>query len=432
MEYSNKLNAMKNIRYSFLLGIVSILLITSCSENIEKRNLDIATPEEVGMSSERLERLNQAMQKEIDEGNTPGITTMISRHGKLIHFETFGYQDIENKIPVDKNTIFRIYSMSKPVTGVALMILYEEGKFSLSDPVSKFIPEFKGLQVIKDPDDPNSEIVKAKHEMTIRELMTHSAGLSYGVFSDTYVDKLYREADILNYNSTLKEMVNSLSKIPLLYQPGEAFYYSISADVQGYLVEVMSGMSFRDFLIERVFTPLKMVDTDFYVPLEKHDRFAQVYDRKKGEDLSLSKEIVGIDPNPFYEPGTFYSGGGGLVSTTMDYMRLCQMLINGGELDGVRILSPRTIDLMTQNQLPEGIKGPGGSDFGIDFAIVNNGRNGSSIGEYSWSGMAGTWFWIDPVEDLVFVGMRQQFGQRPDLSQISHQLTYQSIMESNQ
>jgi len=218
----------------------------------------------------------------------------------------------------------------------------------------------------------------------------------------------------------------------LLYQPGKGYFYSISVDVQSYLVEVLSGMSFRDFLKERLFAPLKMVDTDFWVPKEKLEMFAEIYDRKEGEDLKLSTEVVGLDPNVFKAPVTFYSGGGGLVSTTMDYMRFCQMLLNGGELDGQRILAPRTVDLMSMNHLPEGIKGSDGKDFGIDFAVVKNGKNGSSVGEYSWGGMAGTWFWIDPVEDLIFVGMRQQFGQRPDLENVSRRLTYQAVIESNQ
>lgn len=422
---------MKNTIY-FQIFLITTLLV-SCAQKVEKqRNLSRATPEEVGISSERLRVLSEAMQNEIDEGNTPGITTMIARHGEIVHFETYGYQDIANKTPIDENTIFRIYSMSKPITGVALMMLYEEGKFTLSDPVSKYIPEFKGMKVVDDYWSPNPELVDAKHEMTIRELMSHSAGFTYGIFGDTYVDKLYREADVLNYHSTLKDMATSLSKIPLLYQPGGGYFYSISVDVQSYLVEVLSGMSFRDFLKERLFTPLKMLDTDFWVPEEKMKRFAEVYQRKEGEALKLSTEVVGLDPNVFKKPVTLFSGGGGLVSTTMDYMRFCQMLLNGGELDGQRILGPRTVDLMSMNQLPEGIKGPGGKDFGIDFAVVKNGRNGSSVGEYSWGGMAGTWFWIDPVEDLIFVGMRQQFGQRPDLENIARRLTYQAVIESNQ
>jgi CubicO group peptidase (beta-lactamase class C family) len=423
---------MKKEKNQFLVIVAAVLLLISCVEKVEQRNLSLATPEAVGMSTERLDRLIQSMQKEVDEGNTAGISTMIARHGKIVHFETYGYQNLESNIPIDKNTIFRIYSMSKPITGVALMMLYEEGKFNLSDPVSKYIPEFKGLKVVENTLDPNPKLVNAEHEMTIRELMSHSAGLSYGAFSNTNVDSLYREAELLNYNSTLKKMITSLSKIPLRYQPGEEFVYSVSVDVQGYLVEVLSGLSFRDYLKERLFTPLKMRDTDFHVPEAKHDRLAQIYTRKKGEELKEAKEFYTSDLNAIREPGTFFSGGGGLVSTTMDYMRFCQMLLNGGELEGVRILAPRTVDLMSQNQLPDGVKGPEGEDFGIGFSIVKDGRNGSSIGQYAWGGAAGTWFWIDPVEDLIFVGMRQQFGERPMLGSTASKLTNQAIIKSNQ
>jgi len=199
---------MKKTIYNFQIVLIAILMLSSCTQKVEKqRNLSLSTPEEVGMSSDRLEILSRHMQNEIDEGNTPGITTMIARHGEIVHFETYGYQDIENKKPINENTIFRIYSMTKPVTGVALMMLYEEGKFRLSDPVSKYIPEFKGMKVVDDYWSPNPELVDAEHEMTIRELMSHSAGFSYGIFGDTYVDKLYHEADVLNYQSTLKDMV---------------------------------------------------------------------------------------------------------------------------------------------------------------------------------------------------------------------------------
>jgi CubicO group peptidase (beta-lactamase class C family) len=424
----------RRISITLLASLLLTFLLFSCVEQPDLRNLSPATPEAVGMSSERLDRLKQHMQKEVDEGNTPGITSMIARHGKIVHFETYGYRDLENKVPIEKNTIFRIYSMTKPVTGVALMMLYEEGKFRLSDPVSKYIPEFKDLKVVVDPwqKGPDIDLEDVNHEMTIRELMSHTAGFTYGLFSYYNVDYMYQAANLLDYHSTLKEMIRSLSEIPLLYQPGEHFHYSIAVDVQGYLVEVLSGMSFRDFLMEKVITPLKMVDTDFYVPEEKHDRFAHIYMREKGGELVSNDNSMSLNTNVFYNPVTFFSGGAGLVSTTMDYMRFCQMLLNGGELDGVRLLAPGTVDLMRRNHLPEDVKGAGERDFGLDFAIVKDGKNGESIGEYSWGGAAGTWFWIDPLEDLVFVGMRQQFGQRPDLEKRSRPLVYQAIIESKQ
>lgn len=394
----------------------------------------LAEPEEVGLSSARLERLHAGMQALVDEGRLAGITTMLARHGRVADARTYGFRDLEAGDPMQEDAIFRIYSMSKPITGVALMILYEEGKFSLSDPVARYIPEFEGLEVASGvgPDGPLTE--PSDHPMTIRELMTHTAGLSYGFLSESQVDSMYRAAGVLDSDGTLADMIRKLSEIPLRQQPGSQWHYSVAADVQGYLVEVLSGQPFDVFLRERLFEPLGMVDTGFHLPPEKADRFAQVYDygpegqlEPGGPELSES-----YDPR-WLEPPTFFSGGGGLVSTTSDYMRFCQMLLDGGELDGVRILSPLTVDLMRRNQLPAtvGELAPG-VGFGLDFAVVTDPvrANAMSEGEFSWGGAAGTWFWIDPVEDLVFVGMIQQFGQGlPDVRSLSHRLVYQAITD---
>jgi CubicO group peptidase (beta-lactamase class C family) len=332
-----------------------------------------------------------------------------------------------------KDSIFRIYSMSKPITGVAMMMLYEEGKFRLSDPVEKYIPEFKGLKVASGVGKGGPLIEEADHPMTIRELMTHTAGLTYGLFSKSQVDTMYVKAGVLSPAQTLKDMIDKLSKIPLRQQPGSLWHYSVAVDVQGYLVEVLSGQPFDVFLKERVFDPLGMKDTGFYVPEEKASRFAQVYFYDK-EGKLIAQEGFGGE-NTYLKPATFFSGGGGLVSTALDYMRFCQMLLNGGELDGVRILSPLSVDLMRRNHLPRDMieMSPGsGTGFGLDFAVVLDPveANSFSKGEYYWGGAAGTWFWIDPVEDLVFVGMIQQFGQnRPDVRSLTRQLTYQAIIE---
>ncbi len=396
------------------------------------RDLASATPESVGMSSERLERLDDAMQGLVDDGLLAGITTMISRHGKIAHFGTFGHQDIEAGAAMSEDTIFRIYSMSKPITGVALMILYEEGKFRLSDPVHRYIPEFEGLVVAKE-DGPNGQPITepADHPMTIRELMAHTAGLSYGIFSQSQVDAMYNEANVLDNESTLKDMIGKLSKIPLRQQPGSMWHYSVAVDVQGYLVEVLSGQPLDEFLNERVFGPLGMNDTAFHVAADKADRFSQVYTHDEDGNL-LAQEGFG-GRRDYLDPPAFLSGGGGLVSTTMDYMRFSQMMLNGGELAGVRILAPSTVKLMHLNHLPRelGEMSPG-TGFGLDFAVVLDpvAADGISKGEYSWGGAAGTWFWIDPKEDLVFVGMIQHFGpRRPDVRSLSRRLTYQAILE---
>ncbi len=396
------------------------------------RDLARVAPEAVGMSSDRLERLDSAMQGLVDDGLLAGITTMISRQGKIAHFGTFGHQNIEDGVEMSEDTIFRIYSMTKPITGVALMILYEEGKFRLSDPVHRYIPEFEGLVVAKE-DGPNGQPITepADHPMTIRELMAHTAGLSYGIFSQSQVDALYNEANVLDNNSTLKDMIDKLSKIPLRQQPGSMWHYSVAVDVQGYLVEVLSGQRFDEFLNERIFGPLGMNDTAFHVAADKADRFSQVYTHDADGNLMAQEGFGGR--RDYLDPPAFLSGGGGLVSTTMDYMRFSQMLLNGGELDGVRILAPSTVKLMHLNHLPRELKEMSpGTGFGLDFAVVLDpvAADGISKGEYYWGGAAGTWFWIDPKEDLVFVGMIQHFGpRRPDVRSLSRRLTYQAILE---
>ncbi len=414
------------------------LALTACGQSRAdvpmqgSRDLARVAPEEVGMSSERLERLSSAMQGLVDDGRLAGITTMISRHGKVAHFGTFGHRDIEAGSEMSEDVIFRIYSMTKPITGVALMILYEEGKFRLSDPVHRYIPEFEGLVVAKE-DGPDGQPITepADHAMTVRELMAHTAGLSYGIFSESQVDTLYNEANVLDNDSTLKDMIDKLSKIPLRQQPGSMWHYSVAVDVQGYLVEVLSGQRFDEFLDERIFGPLGMTDTAFHVDADKADRFAQVYTHDADGALAAQEGFGGR--RNYLEPPNFLSGGGGLVSTTMDYMRFSQMLANGGELDGVRILAPSTVELMHLNHLPRDVKEMSpGTGFGLDFAVVLDPvlADGISKGEYYWGGAAGTWFWIDPKEDLVFVGMIQHFGpDRPDVRSLSRRLTYQAIIE---
>ena len=401
----------------------------------ETPDLTMAAPEEAGMDSGRLSRLTDAMQGLVDEGRLAGVVTAVARHGKIVHFESAGWRDMEAGAPMTNDALFRIYSMTKPITGVALMMLYDEGKFRLSDPVEMYIPELSDLQVAAGTDD-NGELITepADHPMTVRELMAHTGGLTYGIFSGSEVDSMYVEADLLNSGITLKEMVTRLGAIPLRQQPGSMWHYSVAVDVQGYLVEVLSGQAFDDFLDERLFGPLGMNDTDFYVPAEKAERFAQIYTYDEEGNLAPS-EMFGAANDYMVDPA-LKSGGGGLVSSTMDYLKFTQMMLNGGELNGVRILSPLTVDLMHRNQLPRGmpdnIFGAPGTVFGLDFAVVTDPVEAESFsaGEYYWGGAAGTWFWIDPVEDLIVVGMIQQWGQGlPDVRALSRQLTYQTIME---
>lgn len=405
---------------------------------------EIVTPEEVGMDSDRLNRVTAAMQKLVDEGLLAGAVTMAARDNSIMHFESVGYRDLEARAPMTSDTIFRIYSMTKPVTGVALMALYEEGKFKLSDPVEKYIPEMKDLQVYTGINADGSMITEdANHKMTIRELMSHTGGLSYGIFSQSSVDTAYLEAGIgaaaaagiLAPNETGKDFVSKLGQIPLKSQPGSQWEYSVSVDVQGYLVEVLSGQKFSQFLDQRIFMPLNMRDTDFFVPEEKLNRFSQMYIYGEGGALTSSEMFPGAD---FTVPPAFESGGAGLVSTASDYMRFGQMLLNGGELDGIRILAPLTVDLMHRDQTPKAMAESSldqrGTAFGLDFAVILDPVEAESYskGEYYWGGAAGTWFWVDPVEDIVFVGMIQVAGSlTPDVRGTSRRLLYQAIMDPN-
>ena len=429
-------------RSAFLAPILTITLVASgCEAPPEAAAagtppaLQRSAPEAVGMSSERLTRLHDGMQQLVDDGLLAGITTMVARRGQVVHFQTYGYRDIEAGDPMEEDAIFRIYSMSKPITGVALMTLYEEGKFRLSDPVQRYIPEFTDLKVAASWGGDGPVLEDADHPMTIRELMSHTAGLAYGIGAPGPTDSLYSARGVLSRQQTLQDMIDKLGAMPLRHQPGTRWYYSIAVDVQGYLIEVLSGRPFDEFLQERIFDPLRMVDTGFHVPEENHHRFVQYYryDRE-GNLVPTANTGAAAGSRRFLDPTTFFSGGGGLVSTTTDYMRFSQMLLNGGELDGVRILSPTTIELMTRNQMPrDNPERSPGQGFGLDFSVVLDpvASEFYSVGEYYWGGAAGTWFWIDPAEDLIVVGMIQQQGgpRRPNVRSISHRLTYQAIIE---
>ena len=411
-----------------MIGTVSILLCLA-SPGVSQ-TLPNASPEDVGLSAERLQRINRAMQEWVDQEKLPGFLTMIARRGKVVHIEKVGMMDVEASKPVEFDTIFRIYSMSKPITSVAVMMLYEEGHFQLNDPVSKYIPEFKDLKVYKGKTESGFEVVDAEREMTVRDLLRHTSGLSYG-WSGSPVDELYQKANIFAPDSNLTEMIRKLGLIPLLHQPGTVWEYSVSTDVLGYLVEVISGMRFDEFLEERMFQPLGMVDTGFHVPEEKMGRLATLYSPVSEDDDTLKRVDVG--PLEHQLGDFFHSGGGGLLSTASDYMRFCQMLLNGGELDGVRLLSPKTIDLMTRDHLSDDhpFDAPG-VGFGLGFAVITDlaqyGGLGSE-GNYAWGGAASTVFWIDPKEELVGLLMTQLLSNpHPTESQFKT-LVYQAVID---
>lgn len=392
-----------------LLSMIISLIIGSCNQQESIFQTD--KPEKAGLSSVRLNRIKPYMQRYVDENKLPGMVTMVSRHGKVVHFEKYGMMDVDK--PMQFNTIFRIASMTKPITSVAVMMLYEEGYFQLDDPVSKYIPEFKDLKVYSSKEQDGIQLVDQIRQMTIRDLLLHTSGLTYGLFGNTPVDSIYRSVNL--FEGTLKDMIQKLSKIPLLCQPGSVWNYSVSADVLGYLVEVISGKPLDEFLKERIFNPLKMKDTDFYVPKEKINRFAALYGLTDNEDL---KVISDPEASENSSPTKFYSGGGGLVSTANDYMIFAQMLLNKGEYNGIRLLGSKTVDFMTKNHLSDELLPIGGVfqpmlkglGFGLGFSVmIDNPKSQiiGSVGEFGWSGIYNTFFWIDPTEELILILMTQ-------------------------
>jgi CubicO group peptidase (beta-lactamase class C family) len=400
-------------------------------------------PESLGFSSERLERLHAVMQGEVDQKELPGIVTILARHGKVVEERTYGKKDIASGAAMTKDTIFRIYSMTKPITGVAMMILYEEGKWHPTDPISKYIPEFAHLKVFKGVDESGKMIVEDPvHAPTMRELMTHTAGFTYGFFGDTPVDKMYRDEKLFQSQS-LQEFIDKMAKIPLLYQPGTRWVYSMSMDIQGYIVEKLSGKSLPDFMQQRIFGPLGMKDTGFFVPKEKRNRFARLYVENEKGELAAAAKDGGPDSDYAAQP-SMATGGGGLVSTAEDYLRFAQMLLNGGELDGVRILAAASVQLMTTNHLAPSLMTGGapmgsvtirpGLGWGYDCAVYNDPLEADEMvgkGTFFWQGAADTWFWVDPTNDLIFVGMTQRrLGPHwPDVAALSHAPVYQALLK---
>ena len=383
-----------------------------------------AVPEDVGMSTSRLGRITPVMQGYVDNGKIPCALTMIARKGKLVHFEKFGMQDIAAAKPVEFDTIFRLYSMTKPITSIAVMMLYEEGHFQLTTPVSEFVPYFKDMKVYTED---GSAIVDAEREVTIKHLLTHTTGLIYESDRDDHpIDQQYEDADL--YGGDLVNMIQKLGDIPLFHQPGTAWKYGMSTDVLGYLVEVVSGMPFATFLRTRIFDPLGMHDTGFSVKVENADRYSKVYEFAEDGNLQqIEKVHAATGPLSF-----FHSGGGGLQSTAADYLRFCQMVLNGGELDGVRLLGRKTAELITMSHVPPNWLAPKrtGTGFGLGFSVVTNVADThmiGSLGSCSWGGMASTTFWIDPVEALIGVFMTQLVGADSPFQAQFRVLTYQAL-----
>jgi CubicO group peptidase (beta-lactamase class C family) len=385
-------------------------------------SVPLAKPESVGLSSAALATMDEGMQGLIDKQHLAGIVTLVARHGKVVQYKAYGMQDLQSRTPMRTDTIARIYSMTKPVTGVAMMMLYEDGKWQPSDPIAKHIPEFANLKVYAGVDASGAPILQAPaHPPTMAELMSHTAGFTYGLFGNTAVDKLYQTDPPLNARS-LKAFIDRMATLPLLYQPGERWVYSVSVDIQGYLVEKLSGKTFPEFLRTRIFDPLGMKDTAFFVPEEKVSRVATIYSWRAAEGTLVADRR---DPQ-ISTPPLLPSGGGGLYSTAADYFRFAQMLLNGGQLDGKRLLKASTVEMMRTNILSEQVlnskSGIGqavfspAQGFGYDVAVVLDppaARRQVGKGSYWWWGAAGTWFWIDPTNDVVMVGIIQRRNNVP-------------------
>lgn len=416
----------------------------------------MAKPESVGLSSDRLARLDQIMtERYVDSGALPGFHTMVYRDGEVAHSSVAGSMDLERGKPMAEDALFRIYSMSKPITAVALMMLVEEGKLGLDDDVHLHIPSWKDLGVYASGvpglvSDAAGQFMTTRpnRPMKVIDLVTHTSGLTYGFMSRTSVDAAYRQLQVgdLQTPGGLDGFIEQLSKLPLDFSPGEMWNYSVSIDVMGYLVQKLSGQTFGEFLRTRLFAPLQMNDTAFHVSPDKIDRFASCYQPKAGGGLRLQDDA---GASTYAAPPKLESGGGGLVSTTSDYMRFCQMMLNGGSLDGARILSPKTVAMFSQNMLPDnrlmtdmvpslGLfteAGYGGVGFSIGCGVtVDTARTRlpGTKGEFFWGGAASTAFWIDPAERLAVVFMTQVIGTdaRLNLRRDLRTLVYSAFTES--
>ncbi|HVP85682.1 MAG TPA: serine hydrolase domain-containing protein [Rhizomicrobium sp.] len=417
----------------------------------------MSKPEAAGFSSARLARLDQVMKaRYVDSGQLPGMLTQVWRKGALVHTAMAGLMDIERNKPMREDAIFRIYSMTKPITSVALMMLVEEGKIGLDDDVQMHIPSWKklgvyatGMPSLLSSEPPSLLATPVKRPMKVVDLVTHTSGLTYGFMMRTMVDAAYRKKKIADFQTPggLDAMIEELSKLPLDFSPGDYWNYSISIDVMGYLVQKLSGQTFGEFLRTRLFEPLGMKDTAFHCPHDKIERFSSCYQPKPGGGgITLQDDA---QKSTYAEPPKLESGGGGLVSTIHDYMRFCRMMLNKGSLDGVQYLSPKTVEMFSMNLLPDGklmnemVAGPGlfseagygGVGFSIGCGVnmeVSKSRLPGSVGEYFWGGAAATAFWIDPKEDLTVVFMTQVIGSeaRLTLRRDLRTLVYAAMTES--
>jgi len=418
-----KLTRIRMLSEFLILATALVAAPGSLTHNLSAQALPTAAPAEEGFAPERLAFVDKFYSDAIEHGDLAGIVILVSRHGKIVHFSALGYADIENHRKMEKDTIFRQYSMTKAIATTALMQLYEQGRFQLDDPLSKYLPEFKDMRVLRAPDGPLDETVAPVREPTIQDILRHTAGFTHGLTGDKF-DELYTKADLFGLDVTLEEMIKRLAKIPLKNQPGTKWEYSVGPDVAARLVEVLSGEPIDGYLQKHVFDPLGMKDAGYWLGPEKADRLATVYWAKDGKLIPLDQahghpgEMWLFTPasvNSYTANHKHMGGSYGLLSTAEDYWRFAQMILNRGQLNGARILGPQTVELMGQDHLaPAGIpdfeKGKG---FGLGFQVIENEAAAGglgSVGSLSWGGAATTGFWIDPKEDLVIISLTQHLG----------------------
>lgn len=389
--------------------------------------IEVVAPEKAGFSPSRLERVNALMRRYVEGGKLAGTISLIYRQGQVVHFECHGHRDREAGLPMQADTLLRIYSMTKPIVSVAALMLVEAGNLLLDDPIAKYIPAFADVQVYQGSRFNGLHLSAPDRAPTIQDLLRHTAGLSYGWYFDSPVEDVYRQRARQTPPSSLAEFAERVAELPLLYQPGTAWRYSFATDILGRVVEVASGQSLDQFLQEQIFTPLGMQDTGFQVPEDQADRFAVLYTNVENYAIGSDSATIPADAplrvlqgaaqTQFLQAPAFLSGGGGLISTTGDYLRFCQMLLNGGVLDGTRLLGRKTVDLMRSNHLPSALMpiNIGGSvshgyGFGLGVNVLLDVAAAAvpgSRGSYGWGGAATTTFWIDPAEDLIALFMTQ-------------------------
>ncbi|WP_339898709.1 serine hydrolase domain-containing protein [Paraglaciecola polaris] len=415
---------MKKINKILLASAMSALLAQPAYADIRVTN-----PKKVGMSEARLERIEPAMQAFVDQQKLAGTVTLVARKGKVVHLEAVGFSDREAKTDMAEDTIFRIYSMTKPITAVAALTLWEQGKFQMNDPVSKYLPELANLKVYAGIDGDKMILEDTNKIMTIQQLFTHSAGFSYG-FSQSPVDKLYQQSALFSGKTKRADLLTEVAKLPLNHQPGTKWNYSIGTDIIGVLVERLSGQTLGEYFKQHIFNPLKMNDTGFYVPADKKDRLAQIYViNQQGQTVPMENEPLG----DYLSAPEIESGGGGLVSTIDDYYTFTQMLLNGGEYKGKRILGRKTVEYMRTNHLPASLipfepSAPGeGYGLAMSVTVDEQGANTmGSKGDYGWAGAASTYFRIDPKEQMIIISMTQlmpssYFSYNKDFKNMAYQ-----------